>query len=349
MIEKQMTKVKGRSESYAIYISKSDGISEADFKENIASDDNTKCQVIVSFKNEYDSLIQQMKDKNNQIMQLNKRIQQLEDENAKKSSTNKSSTRELYSKIDELKKQKTNLEKKHEKDLYAIHQDHKKEIEAIQDEYNSKIDELNMKLSAKGDEIQDLKLKFEREIFDLKQSLLEKHHDEESSIVSERQKVIDSLRDEKSALLQKQANEISDMTIEKQKIIDKLKREISDLKSEESDMKLNHQKEIQDLKLQHQTDTSDLKSKYKHTLITLRTKDNNEIASYNKKTTAIIEDLKDLGFFAKHTSSYGKLLRELKEALDEFETINKNKLLNVDEEIAKIPSNAVNENNKYSE
>lgn len=324
MIEKQMTKVKGRSESYAIYISKSDGISEADFKENIASDDNTKCQVIVSFKNEYDSLIQQMKDKNNQIMQLNKRIQQLEDENAQKSSTNKSSTRALYSKIDELKKQKTNLEKKHEKDLYAIHQDHKKEIEAIQDEYNSNIDELNMKLSAKGDEIQDLKLKFEREIFDLKQSLLEKHHDEESSIVSERQKVIDSLRDEKSALLQKQANEISDM-------------------------KLNHQKEIQDLKLQHQTDTSDLKSKYKDTLITLRTKDNNEIASYNKKTSAIIEDLKDLGFFAKHTSSYGKLLRELKEVLDDFETINKNKLLNVDEEIAKIPSNAVNENNKYSE
>ena len=100
MIEKQMTKVKGRKDSYAIYFGKSDEIDENKFKENIASEDNTKCHVIVSFKNEYDFIIKQQEDKDNQIMQLNNKIKHLEDENAQKSSVNKSSTRELYAKID---------------------------------------------------------------------------------------------------------------------------------------------------------------------------------------------------------------------------------------------------------
>lgn len=315
-----MTKVKGRSDSYAIYFGKNDQIDEAKFKENIVEDDDSKCHVVVSFKNEYNSLIQQKEDKDNQIMQLNNKIKHLEDENAQKSSTNKSSTRELYAKIDELKKEKTNLEKTHENNLSAIHSDHEKEIEAIQDEYNAQIDELNRELSAKGDENQDLKLQYEREISDLKQSLLKKHHDEESAIASE-----------------------------KQKIIDDLKNDVSDMKIEESDMKLQHQDEIHAIKLQHQADISDLKSKYKDTLVKLRTKDNNDIASHNKKTSRIVNDLKDLGMIAKHTSKYGNLLNELDEALDEFETINKNKLLTIDEDFAKIPSNAVNENNEDSE
>lgn len=320
---------------YSIGIKKSENVDESKFTDN-------KCQVIVMFKEDYDITIQHQADKEAQIRQLNKRIIQLEDEIAQKSSVNKSSTRELYAKIDELKKEKTNLEKKHEKNLSAIHQDHKKEIEAIQNQYNAQIDELNIELSAKGDEIQDLKLQYEREISDLKQSLLKTHHDDLSAITSEREKVIDSLRDEKAALLQKQADEIqdlqkshhlevSDITSEKQKIIDKLKNEISDMK------------------LQHQADISHLISKYKDTLITLRTKDNNEIASYNKKLFRIKDDLKDLGFFAKHTSSYVSLLNELDEAIDEFETNNKNKLLSIDEDFAKIPSNAVNENNENSE
>lgn len=297
-----MTKVKGRKDSYAIYFGKSDEIDENKFKENIASEDNTKCHVIVSFKNEYDFIIKQQEDKDNQIMQLNKRIKQLEEENAQKTSTNKSSTRELYLKIDELKKQIAKLEKTHQDDLSAIHSEHEKKIEAIQDEYNAQINDLNKELSAKGDEIQELKLKYERENSDIKHSLLEKHHKEKSAITSEKQKIIDDLKDE-----------------------------------------------LSDMKLQHQTETSQLQSKYKDTLITLRTKDNTEITSHNKKLTRIKDDFRDLGFFAKHSSTYGKLLKEFDEALDEFETMNKNKLLTIDEDLAKIPSNAIDENNANSE
>lgn len=335
VFETTMRKNPSRND-YSIGIKKSENVDESKFTDN-------KCQVIVMFKEDYDSLIQHQEDKQKQIMTLNQRIIQLEDEIAQKSSVNKSSIGELYEKLDEMKKQKTNLEKKHEDDLSAIHSDHKKELEAIQDKYNAKIDELNNELSAKGGEIQDLKLKYEREISDLKQSLLEKHNDEKSAIHSETQKVINSLKDEKSDLLQRQADEIqklqkshhhevSDITSEKQKIIDDLKREVSDLKDETSAMKL-----------QHQADISDLKSKTKDTLITLRTKDNNEIASYNKKLSRIKDDLKDLGILAKHTSTYGNLLNELDNTIDEFETTNKNKLLNVDDELAKIPSNAVKE------
>ena len=107
MFEKQMKKVKGRSENYAIYLGKSDEVNEEKFKKNIVSDDNTKCHVIVFFKDEYDFLIKQREDKDQQIMTLNQRIKQLEEEIAQKSSTNKSSTRELYLKIDDLNKQLT--------------------------------------------------------------------------------------------------------------------------------------------------------------------------------------------------------------------------------------------------
>lgn len=294
MFEKQMTKVKGRKDSYAIYFGKSDEVNEAKFKKNIVLGDDSKCHVIVSFKDDFDFLIKQREDKDQQIMTLNQRIKQLEEEIAQKSSTNKSSTRELYLKIDDLNKQLTKKEKTHQDDLSAIHSEHEKKIEAINDEYNEKINQLNKELSAKGEEIQELKLKYERGLSDMKHSLLEKHHKEESAITSDKQQIIDTLKDE-----------------------------------------------ISDLKLQHQADIS----KYKETLITLRTKDNNEIASHNKKQFRIIDDLKDLGFFEKHSSKYGNLLNELHEVLDDFEIINKNKLLTIEEDFKKIEIEASEENN----
>ena len=303
MIEKQMTKVKGRSESYAIYFGKNDKIDEAKFKKNIVEGDDSKSQVIVMFKDEHDSLIQQREAKEGQIRTLNQRIIQLEEEIAKKSSTNQSSTRELYSKIDDLKKENKKLEKAFEDERSAIHSDHKKELETIQDEYTAKIDELNRELSAKDSEIQDLKLQNEREISEVTKSLLTTHHKKEAAITSDKQKIIDDLKDN-----------------------------ISDLKETKSAMTI-----------QHQADVSELKSNYKDTLIRLRTEDSTELSNLKTNLSSVIAELKHLGILAKHTSKYNNLLNELDISIDEFEKTNKNKLLNIDEDIAQIPSNEIKE------
>lgn len=212
----------------------------------------------------------------------------------------------------------------HQNELTAIHSDHKKEIKIIQDEFNAEIDKLNRDLSAKDLEIHNLKseydgkiaslkLQHEKDISDLKQSLLEKHHSEESAITSKKQKEIDTLNNTISA------NEVQ------------------------------HERDISNLKQTYSDEVHKLDNNYKSTLVRLRTEDNNDISDYNKKLSRIKKDLEDLGFFEKHSHTYKDTLSELDEAIDEFEKTNKNKLLAIDEDFAKLPTKKSDEANEGNE
>lgn len=224
-----MTKVKGRKNSYAIYFGKNDAVNEDKFKKNIVLDDNSKCQVIVSFKDDFDFMIKQRDDKNQQIMTLNNRIKQLEEEIEKKSSSNKASSRELYLKIDELKKTNNKLEKTYQDDLSAIHSKHEKKIEAIQDEYNAKINDLNKELLTQNEYNK-------KEVIELKDEYITSHQD--------LQKEIDSLKKEIYELKTSHLKELNELNEKHNQAINNLT-----IYDEEYHMKLSdHEKKINEMR-----------------------------------------------------------------------------------------------------
>lgn len=243
-----MKKVKAKSETYAIYLGKSDGIDEKRFADNIADGDETKCEVIVLFKDDFNNLI-------NERDSLKKQVQ------------------DLTSSINEKDSQIKSLNEKLEEDK-RFYID---EIRKSSEDYSENIKEV-----------------------------IEKHQEKMSAITSEQ----------------------------------------SDHQKEISDLEIKHQKEKSEILMKHQDEMNDLKIKYNNTLVKLRTEDHTEILDNNKKLNRIREDLKDLGFFEKHSKTYKNLLTEFDETLDEIEKTRKNKLSNVDESFAELPMNEVNEDSE---
>lgn len=240
MFRKQMKKVLRKNKfegTYVINLGKSDEVSEAKFQANICEDDDNKCEVIVLFEDEYDSLI-------NERDTLKKEVQDI-----------KSSISDKDNQIKEA---------------------------------NAKLDENN-------------------------------------------RYYIDKVTNSSKELNKEFSDKLASVTSEKQKEIDTLKDNISNLKQTHSD------------------EIHDLDSNYKNTLIRLRTEDNNDISDFRKKIDRIKADFKDLGFFEKHSKKYDNLISELDESLYEFEKTNKNKLLTIDEDFAKLPTKEVGEANEEND
>lgn len=153
---------------------------------------------------------------------------------------------------------------------------------------------------------------------------------------------IDKVTQSSKDLNKEFSDKIASVTSEKQS-------EIDSLKDKASEDNVQHLKEISDLKQTHSEVIHELDNNYKNTLVRLRTEDNNDISDYNKKIGRIKKDFEDLGFFEKHSNTYKNLLSEFDEAIDEFEKINKNKLLTIDEDFAKLPTKEVDEANEGNE
>lgn len=240
MFRKQMKKVYRNGEfvgSYTIGLRKKDKIDEAKFQANICEDDDKKCEVIVLFQDEYNSLINER---------------------------------------DSLKKE---------------------------------VQDLKLSISDKDNQIKEANAKL----------------DENNRLY------IDKVTQSSKDLNKEFSDKLASVTSEKQKEIDTLKDNISDLKQTHSD------------------EVHELDSNYKSTLIRLRTEDNNEISDFHKKIDRIKADFKDLGFFEKHSKKYDNLISELDESLNDFEKTNKNKLLTIDEDFAKLPTKEVGEANERNE
>lgn len=181
-----------------------------------------------------------------------------------------------------------------------------------------------------------------KEVEDLKSSNIDKDNqikDLNDKIEKNNRFYMDKVTQSNKELNKEFSDKIASVTSSKQS-------EIDTLKDEAADYKVQHEKDISDLKQKHSKEIHKLDSNYKNTLVRLRTEDNNDISEYNKKISRIKEDFKDLGFFEKHFNTYKNLLSELDEAIGEFEKINKNKLLTIDEDFAELPTKNSDEANE---
>ena len=218
-----------------------------------------------------------------------------------------------------------------ENEVNDIDETHSKNIANMTNEYYEKLDELKDKLSSKDVEFKEMELKFKDEIHDVREKSLKKINDLEKTHADEVLKLNKEISDLKQSHQADTFENESSIIADKQKTID-------DLRSEISDMKVNHANEV-----------NELEAKYKDTLVKLRTKDHNEALTYNKKLGRIREDFKELGFFEKHSKTYTNLLDDFDESLDEFEKTNQNKLLTIDEDFSKSLISEVNEDSERND
>ena len=355
-------------QDYSIGIRKSEDVDESKFKDN-------RCDVIVCYQDEFQELNRYIQKLENEIEDKNKSIKNLENQLTNVDETHSKKINELsneyYAKLGELKdrvsKKDSELKQmqlKYEGEISALNEDHLKKVNDLEKTYadevlnlnkeisnlkqshqadqfenvsaistkkQNEIDNLKNELSAKNDELNQIELKLNDEITELKVN----HEKEINALQKNHSNEVLKLNNEISILKQSNQKENyenkSSIIADKQKIIDDLKDEISEIK-------IHHKDEIADLKLKHNG-----------TLIRLRTEDHNDILENNKKLGRIREDLKDLGFFEKHSNKYGLLLDEFDKNLNEFEKTAKNKLLNVDESFAELPINEVNEDSERND
>lgn len=358
--EKQMKKVfsKEKFRNYTITINKGDNVDEAKFNGNF-------CDVIVCYKDDFHQLIQDNEDMKLQIKDLQDNIHNLEAKIDKKTQSNKSSTSEIYEKLNEkvseinnLKKshqiELDNLKENHSNELLDITAKHEKEIENITDDLNAKIDELNESISSKDEKIRSNEAKSKDEIHHLKEDhLKEINHlqENQSKKISEMKSEISQLKEDHLKKVNHLDNDNADKIFELEK---SYQDEINQLNDEISSLKLNHKDELSRLKQSHIDEVSELKenqfndeyhmnisdhqkkiSDIKDYLVNLRVKDHQDNMRF-------ASDFENLGFFEKHSSKYGNIIKEMKET-------DEKKLLKIDEDFSKYLIKASEENNAIND
>jgi len=358
--EKQMKKVfsKDKFRNYTITINKGDNVDEGKFDDNV-------CDVIVCYKDDFHQLMQENESMKLQINDLQDKILNLEAMIDKKTQSNKSSTSEIYEKLNEKVSEINNLKKSHQieldklkennsSELLDVTEKHEKEIENITDDFNAKIDELEDSLSSKNAIIDEVTSKSKDEIHRLKEDRLK----EINNLQHNHSKVISELQSENSQLKEdhlKKVNHLDNNNADKILELEKAHQdEVNQLNDEIASLKLKHKDEISELKQSHIDEVSDLKenqfndechmniadhqkmiSDIKDYLVNLRMRDHQDNMRF-------ASDLEDLGFFEKHSSKYGNIIKEMKET-------DEKKLLQIDEDLSKYLIEAGEENNAIND
>lgn len=348
-LEKEMKKVfsKGKFRNYTITINKGDDVDEARFNENV-------CEVIVCYKDDFHQTMQENESMKLQIKDLQDKILNLEAKIDKKTQSNKSSTSEIYKKLNEKVSELSELKKTHQieldnlkenqsNELLDVTEKHEKEIENITDDFNAKIDELEESISSKNAIIDKVTSKYKDEIHHLK----EDHLKEINHLQHNHSKKISELKSEISQLKEdhlKKVNHLDNDNADKFLEIEKAHQdEVNQLNDEIASLKLKHKDEISELKenqfndeyhmniSDHQKKISDIKDY----LVNLRMRDHQDNMRF-------ASDFENLGFFEKHSSKYGNIIKEMKE-------IDEKKLLQIDEDFSKYLIEASEESNAIND